>query len=265
VATLPYTGERMVPELASQETVWEHLYRYKFAMARVVGKAVLDIACGEGYGTRALVEAGAGSVVGVDISEEVCAHARFKYGLDTRVGRAETIPLPSGSLDAVVSFETIEHIERPESFLSEAARVLRPRGLLIISTPNQAVYGSAYANPFHCSEMNREQFLGVISRRFTTARLYGQCSRHPPTLSPRLLSSLGARYAVAKPLSWLRRAFSFPYQLRAIEKARASTPEVIIGRESALSRFLNPYVVRPEISSEYCSPKYYVALCHKDC
>src|SRR5207249_9324746 len=103
-------------------------------------KRVLDIACGEGYGSAALARAGAASVVGVDISAEACEHARRKYGVDARVGRADRIPLPAGSIDVIVSFETIEHVERPESFLNECVRVLAPGGALILSTPNREAF-----------------------------------------------------------------------------------------------------------------------------
>src|SRR5687767_6601798 len=94
------TGERMLPETTSAVTFWEHIYRYRFAARFVRGRRVLDIACGEGYGAAALLRAGAASVIGVDISEEACEHARQKYGIDARPGSAEQIPLPSQAVDA---------------------------------------------------------------------------------------------------------------------------------------------------------------------
>ena len=75
---------------------------------------------------RHLQRAGAKHVIGVDISEEVCLHARRKYGLDARSGSAERIPLPDSSVDVVVSFETIEHVSDPNSFLDECVQVLVP-------------------------------------------------------------------------------------------------------------------------------------------
>src|SRR6266536_6693906 len=134
------TGERMLPEKAAATTFWEHIYRYRFATRFVRGKRVLDIACGEGYGTAALSRAGAASVIGVDISEETCEHARRKYGVDARQGSADQIPLPAQSIDVVVSFETIEHVERPEAFLDECLRVLAPGGMLVLSTPNREAF-----------------------------------------------------------------------------------------------------------------------------
>ena len=105
--------ERMVPEEAHARIFWEHVARYRFAKEFVRGKRVLDIACGEGYGAAGLAKAGARSVVGIDVSADVCDHARRKYGLDARAGDAQAIPLPDRSIDLVVSFETIEHVDQP--------------------------------------------------------------------------------------------------------------------------------------------------------
>ena len=119
-------SERMVPEHAPPAVFWEHVYRYRFASKFVEFKRVLDIACGEGYGAAALLKAGAASVIGIDIYPEVCEQARRKYGLDARAGRANSIPLSSSSIDVVVSFETIEHLDSPVRFLDECCRVLAP-------------------------------------------------------------------------------------------------------------------------------------------
>src|ERR1019366_10458411 len=121
-------------------TFWEHVYRYAFACRFVRGKRVLDIACGEGYGAAALQKAGAAHVIGVDVSESICLHARSKYGLDARPGTAEQIPLADGSVDVIVSFETIENVPDTGRFLDECVRILVPGGRLIISTPNKGIY-----------------------------------------------------------------------------------------------------------------------------
>ena len=84
---LPDTGERMVPEKTASATFWEHVERYRFAAKYVGGKDVLDVACGEGYGSAGLLKAGAKSLVGVDVaSGEAAAHARAKYGIDAKTG-----------------------------------------------------------------------------------------------------------------------------------------------------------------------------------
>ena len=58
VPALPYTGERMVPEASESNTYWEHIYRYRFATRFAKNKRVLDVACGEGYGSAALLKPG---------------------------------------------------------------------------------------------------------------------------------------------------------------------------------------------------------------
>src|SRR5438270_1991172 len=154
------TGERMVPENSDLFTFWEHVYRYAFASRFVTGKRVLDIACGEGYGAAALQKAGATHVIGVDVCEDACLHARKKYGLDARVGSAEEMPVPDDSVDIVVSFETIEHVRDPKRFLEECARVLAPGGRLVISTPDKDVYTGRLGtrNCHHWTEMTEQEF-----------------------------------------------------------------------------------------------------------
>ncbi len=174
------TGERMVPGAVDPKTFWEHVDRYRFACASAKGCDVLDIACGEGYGSTALLGAGAKSLVGVDISAEAVAHARQVYGIDARTGNAEAIPLADGSVDYVVSFETIEHVPHPEAFLKECVRVLRPGGTLVISTPNLSRYHLVTPdNPFHCSEMSADEFKTLIGSYFTEAEYFGQAAPLP--------------------------------------------------------------------------------------
>ncbi len=138
---LPWTGERLVP-YHTGDTAIEHLHRYAFAREYVYGKNVLDIACGEGYGSHLLSNVAA-SVIGVDISADVVAHARRKYGEGDRVtfreGSCAAIPLPDTSVDAVVSFETLEHIAEHEVMLGEVKRVLRPGGNPDPVHPRQAL------------------------------------------------------------------------------------------------------------------------------
>jgi ubiquinone/menaquinone biosynthesis C-methylase UbiE len=173
--TMDYTGERMVPEASDGLTFWEHVERYRFALPFIKGRRVLDIACGEGYGCAAMLDAGATSVIGVDVSEEACVHARAKYGVETIQGNAEAIPLSDGSVDAVVSFETIEHLQDVSAFVRECDRVLAPGGQLIISTPNLPVYHQrAPDNPFHVHEMGRDEFQRLLTAHFPRVRFFGQ-------------------------------------------------------------------------------------------
>jgi len=245
------TGERMVPEISGGFTFWEHVYRYAFACRFVAGKRVLDIACGEGYGAAALQKAGAACVVGVDVSEEVCLHARNKYGLDARPGTAEQIPLPDKSVDVVVSFETIEHVPNPVRFLDECVRVLVPGGRLIISTPNKGIYAwpGAAQNPHHCSEMTENEFSFVLCSRFRNTRFYTQHLNFAPWWSPRTLvceNTWWRHIRGFRRLRWTLQRWIFPEAVNdPTAEQRASAANVILEVARSRRRLLNQYVVRP--------------------
>ena len=143
---------------------------------------MLDIACGEGYGT-ALIGQTARSVIGVDVSAETVDHARAhhaKGGVSFLLGDARSIPILDASVDAVVSFETIEHFYEHDAFIAEVRRVLRPGGLFIVSSPDRDVYSptGASANPYHVRELTRLEFesllLGTFSNMVMLARIMHQ-------------------------------------------------------------------------------------------
>lgn len=175
---MEFTGERYVPTEAG-EIRHEHLHRYAWCARLVEGKDVLDIACGEGYGSAMLARA-ARTVVGVDIAEGAVEHARKVYrdlpGLSFGQGDAAQIPLADGSVDVVVSFETIEHHDRHAEMLREIRRVLRPDGLLVISSPNRTVYSelAGHHNEFHVKELDHAEFDAVLRQQFDRVRYFGQ-------------------------------------------------------------------------------------------
>src|SRR6516162_4031681 len=138
---LEWTGERYVTSV-SGEIEFEHTHRYLFAMPFAESATVLDIASGEGYGS-ALLGSVAHRVIGIDIDENSIAHARSKYKNDNLSflrGDCTRIPLSSDSVDLIVSFETLEHILDHLQFFNEISRVLRPDGVLVISTPDRVPY-----------------------------------------------------------------------------------------------------------------------------
>jgi ubiquinone/menaquinone biosynthesis C-methylase UbiE len=169
-----HADERLVPEISDYATLWEHVARYALACQYVAGKSVLDIASGEGYGTYALSQT-AENVVGVDVDEESVVRAQRKYGLDYRIGNAEQIPLANSSVDCVVSFETLEHLQDASNFVSEVRRILKPNGTFLLSTPNKDVYHSGTtSNPYHTREYSLEELLGMLNPSFTVASVFGQ-------------------------------------------------------------------------------------------
>jgi SAM-dependent methyltransferase len=260
---LEYTGERMVPEAAERLTFWDHIYRYAFACRFAAGKRILDIACGEGYGSAALAKAGATSVIGVDISVPACSHAREKYGIDARIGNAEQIPLADASVDVVVSFETIEHVPNPRRFLDECARVLTPGGRLIISTPNKHVYGGLIStpNPYHCSEMTEPEFVAALGAQFSMLRLYTQHPLSAAVWSRRIFAA--EDIPPIRGLGRLRNSMRFRFFPRAVydptEAERKSAVDMILGASRTRPGMVNPYAVRPQRTWAREKPIYLVA------
>jgi ubiquinone/menaquinone biosynthesis C-methylase UbiE len=175
---LPFTGERFIPGVPGE--IWyEHWHRYHFAAPIVAGRAVLDIACGTGYGS-ALLAQHAARVTGADLSQPALDHARARYAavpnLEFRPADCAALPFPDASFDVVVSFETLEHIAAQEPFLDEVRRVLRPAGLLVLSCPNKVEYTDkrGVPNEFHVRELYRDELAALINPRFPHSAWYGQ-------------------------------------------------------------------------------------------
>jgi SAM-dependent methyltransferase len=175
---LAFTGERFHPDCAG-EMWFEHWHRYYAVSHLLIGKRVLDIASGEGYGS-AHMAGFASNLIGVDIDAAAIAHANATYAdiknLRFIRGSCTRIPLPDASVDVVVSFETLEHIEAHQSFVGEIKRVLVTGGLLIISTPNKAQYSDArgYKNEFHVKELYLNEFQALLDTTFAHKQLLGQ-------------------------------------------------------------------------------------------
>ena len=176
--SLEFTGERFTPECV-REIWYEHFHRYTLAMSWCVNMHVLDAACGEGYGS-AILAASAGSVAGVDISEKTIEHARQRYegmeNLSFQVADCTSLPFAEHEFDRVVSFETLEHLAEQDRLLAEFSRVLKPEGVLILSSPDKAVYSDQQntSNEFHVRELYRHELEALIGRHFGAWRLLGQ-------------------------------------------------------------------------------------------
>ena len=162
-----------MPDVQHGELVHaEHVARYLMTTPLAEGRRVLDVACGEGYGTDLLARAAAKSAVGVDVDEPAISRARERYSGDFQCADIAALPFEDASFDLVVSFETIEHVTDAERALAELARVLAPGGLLVISTPNTHEY--LVDNEFHTREFSHEEFVAFLEQRFPSVRLLYQ-------------------------------------------------------------------------------------------
>lgn len=177
---LPFTGERHMTEQLDQELALgqiEHMVRYAFVAPFALGKKVLDIASGSGYGSQYLALQGATEVVAVEIDSEAIKYAQ-KHHSHPAVrfvqSDAHAVPqLENAAFDVIVSFETIEHLLRPRDFLLELRRLLKPGGQLFLSCPND-YRDSPWISEFHLHKFKFQQFRDLVINVFGETVFLGQ-------------------------------------------------------------------------------------------
>ncbi len=200
---MDFTGERFVPGTDGLLAA-EHMQRYLFASRYAKGKTVLDIACGSGYGTRMLLDAGAGTATGVDVSAEATRYARARFADGTtddklRFVTADAETFRAGTFDLIVSFETLEHLEKRDQFLANIKGMLATAGMLVISTPNKAVTSPMkdprkIRNQYHKYEYIEREFVDALQKAgFTGIQRYGQ-HLYPSIYQNQLISRLLRRW-----------------------------------------------------------------------
>jgi 2-polyprenyl-3-methyl-5-hydroxy-6-metoxy-1,4-benzoquinol methylase len=179
VPPLALTGERTLPDVP-EENYWyrRHLVVYEWIRDRVGGLKVIDMACGEGYGSAVLGQV-AGEVVGVDANPEAHEHARLRYTTNNvRFARdlVETFAEPA---DAVVFLQTIEHVQNPDEILERFKALVASSAspLVVVSTPNVLTLAPEGAekseNPWHVKEYRAEEFRALCAAHFGSVELYG--------------------------------------------------------------------------------------------
>jgi 2-polyprenyl-3-methyl-5-hydroxy-6-metoxy-1,4-benzoquinol methylase len=177
VPPLQLTGERTLPDVP-EENYWfrRHLVVYEWIAARVHGRRVVDLACGEGYGA-AVLGGGAASVVGVDANPEAFEHARLKYTSETVRFERNMIELWRGDVDCVVFLQTIEHVQDPDAILAAIREQIGPGGVAYVSTPNVLTLAPEGAersgNPWHVHEYRPEEYAQLCGRHFSRVDMLG--------------------------------------------------------------------------------------------
>jgi ubiquinone/menaquinone biosynthesis C-methylase UbiE len=258
---LKFTGERFLPNEAGE--MWaEHWHRYHYVLPFVAGKRVLDVACGEGYGS-ALMSKIASHVTGVDVAHEAVTHASHTYTARSNLEFVEAsctkLPFPNAAFDVVVSFETIEHITGQVEFLDEIKRVLRADGVLIISSPNKAEYSDArgYANEFHVKELYRDELATLIDSRFAHSQWLSQRNGFYSVIAPN--TSAGAAFKTSAPSA----GETITLSKAQPEIAAATLPPlyfiVIASNNLAALNALTPRTSAFTDSEEWAMKDYYMA------
>ena len=175
VPPLALTGERTLPDVP-EENYWfqRHLVVYEWIAERVAGLDVVDLACGEGYGTDVLART-ARSATGVDANPEAYEHARLKYPR-ARFER-DLVETYSGECDAIAFLQTIEHVQDARGVLEHFRSILRPGGVAYVSTPNVLTLAPKGAersgNPWHVHEYRPEEYLELCRSVFPQVELIG--------------------------------------------------------------------------------------------
>jgi 2-polyprenyl-3-methyl-5-hydroxy-6-metoxy-1,4-benzoquinol methylase len=177
VPPLELTGERTLPDVPA-ENYWfrRHLAVYRWIAARCAGLDVVDLACGEGYGTAVLAERAA-RVTGVDANPETHEHARLKYSRPGVRFVRELVERYEEPCDAVVFLQTIEHLADPGTTLERIRATLRPGGTAYVSTPNVLTLAPPGAkrsdNPWHVREYRADELAALCAAHFDSVEVLG--------------------------------------------------------------------------------------------
>ncbi len=177
VPPLPLTGERTLPDVP-EENYWfrRHLAVYEWIEPRVADGRVVDMACGEGYGSDVLARTAAG-VVGVDANPEAYEHAQLRYVRDNLRFERDLVESFAEPCDAVVFLQTIEHVQDPGAILEHFKSMLAPGGAAYISTPNLLTLAPPGAeksdNPWHVKEYRAAEFRELCEAHFERVELFG--------------------------------------------------------------------------------------------
>lgn len=207
------TGERMILEhyKSSREDYviyLLHIATYDFAEQFTEGKRVLDYGCGSGYGA-ARCAGSAEHVTGVDVAEDAIAYARANYSFDNlefqSIDPDQPLPFPDGSFDTVISFQVFEHVRDTERYLAEIHRVLRPRGRLVLVTPDRSTRLLPMQKPWnrwHLKEYDAQSLDRRVREHFQEVEILQMSGRR---------DVIDIELRRCKRLMWLALPFTLPF------------------------------------------------------
>ncbi len=171
-------GERVIPDIPD-ENFENHFKVYRFVRQLAVGKDVLDVGCGTGYGTDHLAEV-ARSAVGVDLSRSAIRWARKRYPQGRYMEMdVQDLKFPNDSFDLLVSSENFEHLPEQAKHVGELARVLRPDGICFVASPNPWMF-IGIDNPHHVKENSYDELRALFTPHFGEVAIVAN-SLNPPT------------------------------------------------------------------------------------
>lgn len=216
MTTLTLTGERTLPGIAV-ENYWfrRHEVAYAWLAPWCAGARVVDAGCGEGYGA-ALVAGTAAAVAGLDYAPDVLAHVRESYRSVAPVrADLQRLPIADCAAEVVVSSQTIEHLHDQPGFVAECARVLRPSGTLVVTTPNRLTF--VPGNPFHTRELTAADLRDLLAPAFEVTRMLGV--RHGRRIArwERRHGSLVSAQLASPPAAWSPSLHRFVARLTAAD------------------------------------------------
>jgi SAM-dependent methyltransferase len=177
VPPLALTGERTLPDVP-EENYWyrRHLHVYEWIAQRVSGQRVVDMACGEGYGSDVLARRAA-HVTGVDANPDAHEHARLRYRRDNLRFERALVDGYEESCDAVVFLQTIEHMQEPAAVLEHFRSLTGADGAVYVSTPNVLTLApeghEKSDNPWHIREYRADEFCDLCRSVFGSVTMLG--------------------------------------------------------------------------------------------
>lgn len=178
------TGERILPTQEGEISLVysRHRFAYQYVQQFISDKNVIDIGCGTGYGCKLMSES-AKRVVGIDYDKSAIEYCQKKFGssnIEFRHLNAASLDL-NEQFDVAVSFQVIEHIQNLSDFIERIKRIIKPDGIILLSTPN--VKGKEdVKNPFHCNEMDYDHFSVLLHQHFNQFKILGVAHASPNTI-----------------------------------------------------------------------------------